>query len=108
MTGAGCAYVGATSGTIQLSPELSAQLGTPAAPGSEALTPVTVSRLNSDEVLSMVMHYEYSKAGVVWFTQPSLRNLMEPSFVSLVSHRLRSVKKHVCLRESSRLTSSVG
>ena len=62
MTGAGCVYVGATSGTIQLSPKLSAQLGTPAAPGSEALTPVTVSRLNTDEVLSMVMHYEYSKA----------------------------------------------
>ena len=34
---AGCAYVAATSGTIQLSPKLSAALTTAEAPGSEAL-----------------------------------------------------------------------
>ena len=64
MTAAGCTYIGATSETIQLSPKVSDALGSAAAPGSEALTPMEVGRMNMDEVLSMVMHYEYAKGGL--------------------------------------------
>jgi hypothetical protein len=31
---------------------------------AEVLEPIKVKRLNSEEVLSMVMHYEFSKVGL--------------------------------------------
>jgi|AntAceMinimDraft_1070359.scaffolds.fasta_scaffold16701_1 hypothetical protein len=64
LTAAGCTYVGATSASIQLSPKLDATLGTPDAPSSEALKPMTHHRLNKDEVLSMVMNYEWTMQGM--------------------------------------------
>ena len=61
---AGCAYVAATSGTIQLSPKLSAALTTSEAPGSEALERVEVKRMNTKEIFSMVRHYAHAKGSL--------------------------------------------
>ena len=60
---AGCAYVAATSGTIQLSPKLGA-LTTAEAPGSEALERVEVKRMNTKEIFSMVRHYAHAKGSL--------------------------------------------
>jgi len=61
---AGCAYVAATSGTIQLSPKLSAALTSAEAPGSEALERVEVKRMNTKEIFSMVRHYAHAKGSL--------------------------------------------
>ena len=66
-TAAGATFVGATSGTISLSPKLSAALGgepNAFAPETAALVRKEVPRFNSREIVSLVRHYDHARRGL--------------------------------------------
>ena len=66
-TAAGATVVGATSGTISLSPKLSAALGgepNAFAPETAALVRKEVPRFNSREIVSLVRHYDHARRGL--------------------------------------------
>ena len=66
-TAAGATFVGATSGTISLSPKLSAALGgepNAFAPETAALVRKEVPRFNSREIVCLVRHYDHARRGL--------------------------------------------